>query len=108
MPARAGRRRNDAERAELLDDLEWIERHAELYRARGDRTALQTAVAERFFARYGRQPGDAFTRYEKRIKNLRDEHARAQRVQKPTHTQAPLSPARTAYQFPNNCQPRSP
>ena len=86
MPARAGRRRNDAERAELLDDLGWIEPHAELYRARGGRTALQTAVAERFFARYGRQPGDAFTRDNKRIKNLRDEHARAQRVQNAART----------------------
>ena len=82
-PPRAGRRREDENRAELWAHVEWIEERAgELREAGQARGAHRRATAERFLAvePRERQTAAALRGFEKRIKTARGDYAKARRL----------------------------
>ena len=97
---RAGRPRDDAERAELWDHVEWIEERADELRRDGHSYgAVRKATAERFVrvTPRGHQTDAELAKFAKRIKNIRDELSKAERLHKIAR-----AANRAAYQFRKN------
>lgn len=79
---RGYQRRDDEAQAALLDDIEWIERRADTYKNLGQaHGAIKRAVTDRFLmiTPKGKQSDTALKQFADRVRNLRAQHARAER-----------------------------